>query len=220
MSKNKPVKKQQELRDWLRVGGEARLHRGAVAEIYELEGPERKRSSAAGFKTIVGPLLDPRLKLTPQQRAVGNAYGGFVEIYNMAGGPEWIREHVDKGTSGSGGYSERVAMIGAMVSAAQDALRKAGSLRYVLGKSRTKTGSHKPIPMLEVVNYVCVMGRSADFIALMYGWHVERSGKVLVPDRQRKRITAGLRDALDVIADDWQERGFTIPAELSMIEVD
>lgn len=213
--------KPHKLAQWLRHGGEAQLRRSAVSEIFEVEGLERKRSSAAGHKTIVRPLLDARLNLTPQQRATGNAYGGFLERLVSAGGSEWIREYVDGGQVASGGTVIHQMAGLVMIRVARQTLEIMPPLRHRTGPPRkAKPGPHKPIPVMSIVDQVCVWGRSVDFIAITHGWFVMRGQRVIVPTRQRKAIVSALIDGLDAIGDAWQENGQTIPASLSMIEVE
>ena len=197
------------------------MRRMAVAEIYDVEGVDRKRSSAAGMKTLVGPLFNPKLKLTPQQRAAGQAYGAFVEECFMAGGSEWIREFVDGGSAGSGGASERQFAKMAMVVAARKGVEKMPRIRYQLGKSRKVwRGKHSPIRVLDIVDAICVYGRPIEFVAIANGWVTERGGKIVAPDRQRKRIAAGLRHGLDTIVDAWSHHDLAAPYDLSMVEVE
>ena len=209
------------------IGGARVARRGSVATIYSVEGIERRRESAAGSTTMVSPLLDPRLKLTPRQRITGQAYGGYLEETMKAGGSEFLREKVSGGSSGSGGASERHIYKMALVRLAHHALNEMPKFTYPLGKPRgkQKIGQHRPIGARELADLICVEGQSFEYIALSRGWWVERIGKdgaarAVVPDRQRKAIAEALRQVLEGIDSIWKDHGMGPPYETSGIDVE
>lgn len=206
--------------EWIKGGLQKRIRQAHSAELFEVEGPERERSSAAGMTTLVSPILSPKLDLTPQQRAVGNTYGAYFEQAHIGGSTEFLREFVDGGGIGGNGFSEKQATIVNMVLVAQAALEARQPLRYILGKPRpgTKRGSHRPIRPLTLVNNVCVYGLSASAVALQHRWTITKAGKTKVPDRQRKKIGEELSLSLNAISVAWSENGMNVP--YSNIEVE
>lgn len=210
------------LRQWLLKGGEARLRQSTAAELFDVYGPDRERQTGAGYKTLVAPLLDPRIKLTPQQRVIGQAYGGFVEDVLKAGGGQWLQEYVDGGSTGSGGLNEKRFMRMAMVKTARDALDRMPMCRYPLGPKRAKgrRGNHRPIPMLTLIDYVTISSRTLSHIAVIYGWTMQRRERVVVPDRQRKYIGAALAFGLDMIGQAWEDGGMQPPSGLGDLDVE
>lgn len=215
------AKGKEQVRKWLSKGGAAQIRRMAVSELYDVSGVDRTRSSAAGMKTLVSPLLNAKLKLSPHQRATGQCYGGFLEDVMAAGGSEWVREFVDGGGVAGGGASERQFIRMAMVTIARQALSEMKPLRYTLGKSRQKwRGPHRPIPIIDVVDSICVHGRPIEYVAIASGWVTERNGRIIAPDRQRKRIAAGLRHGLDTITDAWSHHNLAAPYDLGMVDAE
>ncbi|MCG8670100.1 MAG: hypothetical protein MI867_11845 [Pseudomonadales bacterium] len=210
------------LRHWLQKGGEARLRQSAAGELFDVYGPDRERQTGAGYKTLIPPLMDPRLKLTPQQRTVGATYGGYVEDVLCAGGSSWLQEFVDGGSSGSGGLNERRFMRMSMVSVARDALDQMPMCRYPLGSKRAKgrRGRHRPIPMLTLIDWVTIGSRSLSFIGVNYGWTMQRRERTIVPDRQRKHIAAALANGLDVIGQAWEDNDMQPPGGISDVDVE
>lgn len=212
--------KGKKLSDWLRLGGEAQLRRSASAEIYDVEGPDRKRSTGAGMTSFVGPMLDPRLKLTPRQRAIGQCYGAYAEDVAKAGGAQWVREFVDRQPT-SGGINAAKMDRARMVDVARYALDSAASATYRIGKNvRAVTGRHLPIPARITVDLTCIWQRPVTFIAIQYGWTVVRSGAIVVPDRQRKAIGEALAFNLEIIGDAWHENDMLVPAQFGALDVE
>lgn len=221
MSKDRK-KEAESLHHWLQKGGEARLRQSTAAELFDVYGPDRERQTGAGYKTLIPPLMDPRLKLTPQQRAVGATYGGYVEDVLTAGGSSWLQEYVDGGSSGSGGLNERRFMRMSMVKVARDALDKMPMCRYPLGSKRAKgrRGRHRPIPMLTLVDWVTISSRTLSFIGVTYDWTMQRRERVVVPDRQRKHIAAALALGLDVIGQAWEDGDMQPPSGIADVDVE
>lgn len=139
-----------------------------------------------------------------------------------AGGAEWVREYVDGGSSGSSGITERHILRNDIVRVARAALDREDPVIYPLGKARKKAarGPHRPIPRLALVDMACLSQRSMSFIAISFGWVVERHGTMKVPDRQRKRIGEALGESLDVIGEAWHERGLVPPGDLAGLDVE
>lgn len=223
-------KKSNQLRQWASLGIQKQLRQQAQAEVFSVSGPDRKRETAAGKKTTVTQILNPRLKLTPQERAAGNCYGAFYEQAFTGGSSEFLREFVDGGSAAGGGYSERQAHIVSMITCAQVALKKLQPVTYERGKSRKKilVGRHLPVHPLTIIEATCVNGYSIDYIAITHQWVVCRKNdekqtvakRAIVPVRQRKRLSQALRDSLNVIADTWHDNGFSIPHQFGSIEVE
>lgn len=219
---DRKTKESERLRAWLQKGGEARLRQSTAAELFDVHGPERERQTGASYKTLIPPLMDPRLKLTPQQRAVGATYGGYVEDVLCAGGASWLREFVDSGSSGSGGISERRLMRMSMVRVAREALDGLPMCRYPLGAKRAKgrRGRHRPIPILTLVDWVTISSRTLSFVGVSYDWTMQRRERIIVPDRQRKTIAAALALGLDTIGQAWEDNSMQTPSGIADVDIE
>lgn len=214
------------LHRWLSQGGQRAIRTGATAEVFTRNGPKLERESPGGERTQVSHLLDPRLKLTGIQRAIGNCYGHLVQSSASAGGAEFLREFVDKSpTSGGGGTAHKVHIM-RMVEVARKAAQGLPVIVYPVGRSRGYgfVGPHKPVSHLKLIEGICVRGVSLQTIAVEHGWLVERmggkaQGKREVPDRQRKRLAAELCVVLDTVSDAWDSKGYSIPYEFTRLVV-
>jgi hypothetical protein len=220
---------QARLNEFLGRGGQAQMRRTGEATIFQGRDAKgaRLRVNATGHGVQVGQILDPRLKLTREARAVGNCYGAFYERAQSSGAPEFLREYVDGGGGSSGGYSEHQAHCINMVNVAREALKATKMVRYKRPESRgvtkTKVGRHRPIKQLELIDAVCVNGHTIKAIAIRFQWFVtnydaEGSAIVRVPDRQVKAIVEGLSAALIVVADAWKASNMKVPSEFMEIE--
>lgn len=208
----------------LKKGGQ-RIHQQATAEIYDRVGSKAdgshklERQTGAGMEAHVHQLLDPKLVVTDNQRAVGNCFGAFYEMAMSGGTSEFLREYVDGGKAGSGGFSEAQTYRIMMVGTALDALKDAKPFTYPRGKPRNCVmGRHIPIKPFRLAYAVCVGQRTLSSMALTYEWTripIENGkwGRAKVPDRQRKAIAQALRDTLDIIDEAWEEGGYSVPYE-------
>lgn len=224
---NREASEQDKLRAWLRLGGQRQIRRGVAGEVYSVHGPDRERETAAGGKTMVAYMLDPRLKLTVRQRATGQCYGAYTEMSQSGGSSEFLKIFVDGGSSGSGGATERQIQMIRMIEVAHAALEQMPAFTYPVGKSRGggQVGPHKPIPARHIADSVCVLGWSLDAIALTSGWWTERRDKRghlghVVPDRQSKAMTVAFKAVMDWIDSAWQDKGMSAPYEFGGIEVE
>ena len=224
-ARDKVDERKKGLRKFLSEGGARQARSGAVGEVYTIQGTRRERETGAGMTTMVTPLLDPRLKLTPRQRSVGRCYGAYAEMITGGGSSEFLREHVDGGGAGGGGVSERMMHMGRMVDVARVALRGVADVRYALGKARGagQVGAHRPVAALMLLELICVQGLSFEAVGIGHEWVMQRmEGKrrgMVVPDRQRKHLAEALRDVLDVVDAAWQEKGYDVPYEFLTLEV-
>lgn len=198
----------------LLAGGQRIQQEGHSAELYERKGEGLDRSTAGGMSTRVRPIWSKGMRLTDAQRAVGNHFGACFESINSAGGAEFLREHVDGGSSGGGGYNERAIEMASKVRVAADSMKRMPLITYPVGTPRSgaKAGRHTPIKHGSLVILICVEGLSLYQVGWMHGWTSTQGGKVVVPDRQKKRISAAFGDALDAISDGWAEAGMRVPA--------
>jgi hypothetical protein len=194
--------------------------------VFTRHGDKLERESPGGEVTRVSHLLDPRLKLTDRQRAIGNCYGTYSEQAKGAGGAEFLREFVDRSPGSGGGATEHHLHIARMVEVAQRALTAQPAVVYAIGRSRGLgyVGQHRPVKARDLVDSMCVYGISIQLIAANHGWQVERmggkkQGKREVPVRQRERLSDAMRDLLDVVDGAWQERGYSIPFEMTRLVV-
>ena len=209
------AREQAKLRAFLSQGGQNAVRLQARAELYSrAPGGKRERETAAGETTRVSSLLSPKLKLTRQQRAVGQCYGAYTEQITGAGGAVFLREFVDSGTSGGGGASERTMHMMAMVAVARESVGKMGVFRYPIGAARgeKRVGRHDPVPAIDLLDAVCIWGWSLSAVAISAGWLVDRNGRMVVADRQRKAVAAHLVAVLEAVADAWDDRGYQVPA--------
>lgn len=211
----------------LRLGGERLFQQGSTAEIFDIHGPDRERATAAGTKAFVRQLLSPSLKLSPQERAIGNCFGAFYEQVHTGGGSEFLREHVDGGGGGVSGVSEARMQKSSMINLAIKNLKSAPMIRYSVGRGRgAKIGKHTAISPLKLIHEICVSGRTLTYIGLANGWTASRTkngkqeSRLVVPDRQRKALAEALRLALVMVGNDWYEAGYNVPYEFSLIEVE
>jgi hypothetical protein len=212
-----------QLRRFLSQGGQTAIRAKTNGEVFSrVAGGKRERETARGEVTAVSTLLSPKLKLTPQQRAVGQCYGAYAETVTIAGGSEFLREHVDGGSTGAGGVTERQIEMLRMVSSARKSVQRLAAFTYPVGSARgeKRVGRHTPIPAIEIMDAVCIFAWTLTAVAVAHQWIVERNGQMVVPDRQRKALAANLADVLDVVADAWDARGFRVPAHFGQIEVD
>lgn len=221
------VSEQDKLRAWLRLGGARQMRRGVAGEVYSVNGPERARETAAGGKTMVAYVLDPRLKLTVRQRATGQCYGAYTEISQGGGSSEFLKIFVDGGSTGGGGATEKQIQMIRMVDCARGALIGLPDFRYKVGQSRgeLKVGPHNAVTATFIADALCINGWSLDAIGILRGWWVERrdsKGHIarVVPDRQRKALAEALRVVLDGIDTAWQAKGYEVPFEIGGIEVE
>ena len=200
-------------RRMLGKGGQRLQQERHKAELYERKGEKLDRSTGGGMSTRVRSIWSSGMKLTDAQRSVGNHFGHCFESINSGGGSEFLREQVDGGGSG-GGYNERMVETASKVRIAGDAMAKLRSFKYPLGKSRNGgfVGLHKPINYGSLVILICVDGLSLYQVGWMHGWTSQHGGKVVVPDRQRNRISAEFGVALDAISDAWSDAGLKVPA--------
>lgn len=221
------ISEAEKLRAWLRLGGARQMRRGVAAEVYSVHGPDRERETAAGGKTLVGYMLDPRLKLTVRQRATGQCYGAYSEMTQGGGSSEFLKIFVDGGSSGGGGVTEKQVQMLRMVDTARSALARMPAFTYPVGRRRgnDRMGDHRPVKAQIVADAICISGLSLDAVSLKHGWWVERRDKggklgIVVPDRQRKAMAEALRVVLDGIDDAWQERGYSAPYDFGGIETE
>lgn len=217
-----------QVRDELRKGGERIFQKTAAAEVYDVKGPKRERASAAGQVTLVRQLLDPRLKLTPRQRAVGTCFGAYVEMSLAGSGNEFLREYVDSTKGVSQGVSEAAAHRVMMVQCALDAMKNTHPFSYPYGKGRGRNvlGRHKPIKPFTLAWEICVKGRNLTYLAVTHGWVRQkklgngRLGRPIVPDRQRKKLAEHFKSTLDLIDRAWTDAGYEVPYDLSTVETE
>lgn len=200
-------------RRMLESGGQRLQQERHTAELYERQGEKLDRSTGGGMSTRVRSIWSKGMLLTDAQRTVGNHFGHCFESINSGGGAEFLKEHVDGG-SGSSGYNERSVDMASKVRVAGDAMAKLPLISYKLGTPRNgaKVGLHKPIKHGSLVLLICVDGLSLYQVGWMHGWTSQHGGKVVVPDRQKKRISSEFGVALDAISDGWAEAGLKVPA--------
>lgn len=212
----------------LRKGGETAFQRAAAAEVYDVKGVDRERTTAAGHATFVRQLLDPRLKLEPRQRAVAQTFGAYFEAINSGGNAEFLREFVDKTQGVTSGVSEAQLHRLRMVQTAVRALQRYRPATYPPGASRGRVlrGRHKPIPSLQLMLSICAFGRTLSAVAIQYEWSVREKkrdgsfGLPKVPDRQRKAVAEALRDRIDVVSDAWERGRFEVPYSMMGVDVE
>ena len=216
--------KSDKLDAFLKRGGQRSLRHSNAAEVFDVIGPDRERASSARQPTLVTQLLSPKLDLTPQERAIGNCYGAYFEMSHTPNSTEFIREYVDGGGIGGSGYSERQAMISSMVTVARSALSDLPKVEYkrIKPKSTARVGLHVAVPALVLTDAICIHGHTTTSVAIRFQWFVYRQKRAVptVPDRQRKKLFAGLKDSLNVIGDAWHEAGMNVPAQFGTIEVE
>lgn len=212
----------------LRKGGQTAFQRAAAAEVYDVKGVDRERSTAAGQVTFVRQLLDPRLKLEPRQRAVAQTFGAYFEALHSGGNAEFLREFVDKTQGVSTGASEAQLHRFRMVQCGVRVLSRYRPATYPEGKSRGRVlrGRHKPIDSLRLMLRICVHGQTLSAVAIEHEWSIRKRGKdgqyglPVVPDRQRKAVAEALRDRIDLVSDAWEDHRFEVPYSMMGVDVE
>ena len=218
-------------------GGQRQMRMVGAAEVYDVVGPDRERATPIDRQTMVIGVLDKRLRLTPQERAIGNCYGAYFEMANTGGSSEFLREFVDGGGVNGGGYSERQAHIVAMVVEAQAALSKVRSFKYRRPKPRiakgkkfaSKPGRFLPIPALQLVDAICVHGHSIEAVAIRFQWFMlEKTtakqtwadARIVTQWTPRRHIIASVRASLNIVGEAWHKAGMEVPYQFGQIEVE
>jgi len=218
----KPKSVEERLGEWLRRGGQAQLRNMQTAELYEYQYPNRARSSAAGLRTIVCPIRDAKLKLTPEQRSIGVYLGAAVDGLNRTLGSidlSAVRVDTSRATNGLS-FSEEHAYLVQVTRIAFAWMERRPRLIYKLGKRKgpRKRGPHFPVPMAALMHAVCVQNYSLSVVGALYGWTAERSGQMVVPHRQRTLLSNGLEQGLDGIGEAWAAKGVFPPPTLALVD--
>lgn len=211
----------------LRQGGEKFFQGVAAAEIHDAVGVGTERQSGAGMKTRGREIWRPELQLEPRQRAVGNFLGIVHDKAHLGEGSEFLREYVDTTMVNGGGVSEKQMDNIARWRHAQKLLERLPPVRYPVGRSRGKTiiGKHKPVSAFDLLFYICIAGRSIQYIAQTHDWTrrtIRMNGKPgprKVPDRQQKLLSVAFKDTLDILGASWDDAGYLVPFELMKVRV-
>lgn len=218
-------------------GGQRQMRIVGAAEVYDVVGPDRTRATPIDRPAMTIGILDKRLNLTAQERAIGNCYGAYFQAAHTGGSTEFLREYVDGGGVNGGGYSERQAHIVAMVVEAQAALSKMKAFKYSKPKPRkcsgkrkaSKPGRYLPIHALQLIDAVCVHGHSIETVAIRFQWFMLEKqtpdqtwaeSKLVTQWTPRRRIIDSVRLGLNHIGDAWDAAGMTVPYHFGTIEVE
>lgn len=156
-------------------------------------------------------LMSARLDVNDELRAVGNLYGGSVQLAEYGHGVDrsFVQEAVDGGKHATGGVTP--AMIDAMQIAkiARAAMDQQPSLHHRTASRKFKSGPHLVFPLRSLADMICVYGLDITEAATRAGWWLENrdSGKRFVAKQQSQKLKAGLITALETIDAAFQDHG-------------
>lgn len=201
-------------REWLetlRRGGQ-RARITGTAEIYQRRGSQLERVTQMGAKARARPIMSNRIALSDHLRAVGNAYGGWLEECRLGLSGDSLKEVVDGGQVMSGGISVAQLESRQRVRIARRAMADLPALRHDARQrydeaGNTLVGAHEPIARASLVDAICAYGSDITEVALKTGWFVIRDGKPHVPKNQAEKLKTALFEALEAISLAWEEAG-------------
>lgn len=155
-------------------------------------------------------IMSSRLSIDDELRAVGNFYGGSVQLAEMGHGNSFAQESVDGGKHGAGG-GVTPAMIEArqIADIAQRCMKDLPIIRHRVNSKKFKVGEHSKITARQLVDPICVHGFDVTEVAMRFGWWAQRSdtGTRFIPKQQSQKLKAALVDALEAIDEAFQEFG-------------
>ena len=177
----------------------------------------------------VRQILSPALPLTAEQRAAGNYLGHCVESIGSIGSGDITMERVDGGGHGTDDRMVQYMATGEALRVARTALMGLPTVTYRASKGAA--GRHRPVKPERLVMAVCVEGMSVTEVGIRAEWVTSRivrkkkgsqwieTEQLVVPDRQRKALTAALSDALQAIAEAWESNHCPIPNAFYAVKV-
>lgn len=204
----------------------------ARATIYDRNGynedgtPRLDQQTGARMFTGVHQILDPRLKLTDTQRAVGNCFGAYADELMSGGAGEFMREYVDRTPMAASGITDARVHKSRMIQCAMTALNELPAFKCPRGTTRSGAayGPHRKIKPFHLISAVCIHQRTLAYVAITYGWTRSpvQDGKFdrpAVPVRQRHALADALRASLDAIKDGWDIGGYAVPYQFYTVVV-
>lgn len=155
-------------------------------------------------------LMSARLTIRDELRAVGNLYGGSVQLAELGHGNTFAQESVDGGKHGAGG-GITPAMVEAqqIANIAQAAMRDLPTIRHKARSSKFRMGPHQTMTARSLVDPICVHGFDLTEVAMRFGWWVqhEDSGNPKIPKQQSQKLKAALVAALEAINEALHDHG-------------
>ncbi len=155
-------------------------------------------------------LMSARLNVRDELRAVGNLYGGSVQLAEMGHGNSFAQESVDGGKHGAGGgVTPSLIEARQIADIAQHCMKSLPAIRHRANSRKMKTGAHLNIPARQLVDAICVHGYEITEVAIRFDWWAKRAetGVTFVPKQQSQKLKAALIDALSAIDEAFQEHG-------------
>lgn len=191
-----------------------------TAALYEYHGAKLDRLTAVDHSNEVRFIMSNRIKIDPELRAIGNYYGACVETLMAGRSGEAIPVFVDLSSKPSTGVADYMLMVRETVQAAEFALNGMNNLTFE-PHGKAQRGPHDPIPMRVLIDGICVFGCDIADVAQKYGWWVrrDRKGPKSVPDKQTRKLKAGLILGLHRVRENWDRAGITVSGDMANLEV-
>lgn len=216
VAKNAKKKKDADFSKIAKSGARRSLIPGQVfEELKRGDGsktPKYEPVTPLGHSNLARFLMSSKLSMRDQLRAVGNLYGGMVQLSELGHGNTFAQESVDGGKHGAGG-GVTPAMIEArqIAGIAQQCMKGLPVIRHRANSRKYRVGSHSPISARQLVDLICVHQFDMKEVAMRFGWWVEVQSKNAklqrIPKQQSQKLKAALIDALEAIDEAFQEYG-------------
>ncbi len=172
--------------------------------------PRYEPVTPLGYANDARFLMSSKLVIRDELRAVGNYYGGSVQLAELGHGNTFAQEAVDGGKHGAGG-GVTPAMIEArqIADVAQRCMKDLPVIRHRANSRKFKMGAHRNILARQLVDAICIHQFEITEVAMRFGWWAQRSdtGTQFIPKQQSQKLKAALVDALEAIDEAFQEFG-------------
>lgn len=156
-------------------------------------------------------LMSARLMIDDDLRAVGNLYGGSVQLteYGHGGDRSFVQEAVDGGKHATGGMTPALIHALEVVKFARNAMNQLPPLHHRAASRKFKAGPHLVFPIAKLADMICVFGLDITEAATRAGWWLENrdTGKRFVANQQTQKLKAGLVLALETMDQTFQDHG-------------
>ena len=202
----------------LAQGLQRAIQRRHAVDVFERNRKGKlERVTTTGIEARGRSYVSNAIRLTKDERAAANFYGGSMEILRAGGvGLEFMREAVDS-TRTTHTVSERMFATNRVVEVAQDRLRELAPAIYAC-ESTAHQGEHAPITARRLIDAFCVEGQTINHIAEAHGWWVMQRGQRIVPNRQAARIRQRLLSGLEAMMLAWESANIEVPEDYFTVE--